>query len=156
MLLISFNRCATSRPKLTPKLSLTLNLVQLNGKSSWFSKKCANFHGNIRLFCSWLISISYFIFLCVCLSIQKYEKMRQFLQAIRKNIEKMRFYMEKMSNAYQASVEKSKHHYFAHTYVSTYFHIESLNANSSTIHSSFIEKYGRASIKEHNGVPKRM
>lgn len=49
--------------------------------------------------------------------------MRQLLQAIRKNIEKMRFYMEKMSNAYQASVEKSKPHHFALTYLIIHFSI---------------------------------
>lgn len=85
--------------------------------------------------------------------------MRQLLQAIRKNIEKMRFHMEKISNAYQASVEKSKPHYFVLTHFSTLFQCKFFIFQSMCdlpTHSSYIQKYGRASTREHNGVSKSL
>lgn len=46
-------------------------------------------------------SISIFLF-------HKYTKIRELMQAIRENIEKMRIYMQTMSQSYQASEEKCK------------------------------------------------
>lgn len=156
------NRCAIFRRTLTIKLSLTLNPAKLNWKSLLFWVKYVVFIVFLQFFSFnlifvTLIWISISFLPCVYLFICKYKKIRQLLQTIRENIEKMRIYTQKMSNAYQASVEKCKHifRYFFFASNSNWVFIW-FNQYVPTIYCSSIEKYGKTSVGKHNGVPECM
>lgn len=77
------------------------------------------------------------------------------MQTIRENIEKIGIYIQKMSNAFQASEEKCKR-------ISLYFQVKLSFCSFiflpmySITYSSYIEKYGKTSLGNHNGVPEGM